>query len=737
MNKPIALLPFIYVYRVVLLISRFFKYTSIGIFITITSFIKLILNSIIFIINYSIKGFVFVSYLIYSFLKNIIKGLKSTVKYFYIFLTKTLFQYVYDGIKFVLKTFYLGLILNIIKLSKYVLKGIVFSFNFLFKNIFIGSKVISLFIFKIFIRLSYFIYRFLKLVAYGFITPFVYVFRGFLVIGVYFKKLYHKWLILKEKQKANRLNKAKRKEEAKKLAFEKKEMARLEKIREKERKQEIATIKREERLAKKREHREKYRDERVKIEKKSLEERLSNFFKNLNYLPNIISNKFKKAIYNSIFAKNVRNKRELKKEALLIDFDGEDAEKSKTKIIYEYVAKDQNGKVIKGHFEAFSKVEVHSFLLSENYEVYSIRTNRWIAFIHGRNSVNTMKIKNKDLIFFLTQLSTYLKAGIPLVEALRILTRQYTKKSYQRIFRSMVYDLTMGESFSTALTKQGVAFPKLLINMVKTAEMTGQLPEVLDELAEYFTEIEKTRKQMITAMIYPSIVLILSLAATTFIMLFVVPKFVEIYESMDASQIPRFTLTVISVSGFLEKYLMWIILGFALFIVMLFYLYKNVKLLRIMMQWIAMHIPGFNNIIIYNEITTFTKTLASLLSHNIFITDSMEILNKITNNEIYKMLILDSISNVARGERISSAFENHWAFPLPAYEMIVTGETTGQLPEMMDKVSDYYQELHRNSVSRLKTLIEPVLIAFLTIIVGIIVLSIVIPMFNSFQMLQQ
>ena len=114
----------------------------------------------------------------------------------------------------------------------------------------------------------------------------------------------------------------------------------------------------------------------------------------------------------------------------------------------------------------------------------------------------------------------------------------------------------------------------------------------------------------------------------------------------------------------------------------------------------------------------------------------MEILNKITNNEIYKMLILDTITNLAKGERISLAFKDHWAFPIPAYEMIITGERTGQLAEMMSKVSSYYQELHRNAVTRIKTFIEPALILFLTFTVGGIVLSIVIPMFSVYGTLQ-
>ena len=149
-----------------------------------------------------------------------------------------------------------------------------------------------------------------------------------------------------------------------------------------------------------------------------------------------------------------------------------------------------------------------------------------------------------------------------------------------------------------------------------------------------------------------------------------------------------------------------------------------------------MHIPILGTTIIYNEVTMFTKTFASLLSHNVFITDSMEVLNKITNNEIYKMLILDTITNLARGDKISTAFENHWAFPVPAYEMLVTGEKTGELAEMMQKVSDYYQTLHAEQVARIKTFVEPVLTIFLTVIVGIIILAVIIPMFSMYQTVQ-
>ena len=138
-----------------------------------------------------------------------------------------------------------------------------------------------------------------------------------------------------------------------------------------------------------------------------------------------------------------------------------------------------------------------------------------------------------------------------------------------------------------------------------------------------------------------------------------------------------------------------IILWAVIIIVVFIYLFKNVKIWRTMTQWIMMHIPVMSNIIIYNEVAMFSKTFASLLSHNVFITDSMNVLRKITNNEIYKLMIFDTVNNLAAGEKISTAFKDHWAFPAPAYEMIVTGEKTGQLAEMMGNVASYYQNEHK------------------------------------------
>lgn len=486
---------------------------------------------------------------------------------------------------------------------------------------------------------------------------------------------------------------------------------------------------------KKKKENDSYVNENVTIEKETLGTKINNFLEKIVNFQKRSAEKSKKSSLTSSFKKNKNNVDLMKREALLINFEGEDAQKSNKKVVYEYVGKNAEGKLVKDYFEAFSKVEVHSFLLSEGYEVYSIKTNSLIQFLHGGGQRSMGKFKVKDLIFFLTQLSTYIKAGIPLVESLRILSKQFKNKNYQKIFRAMIYDLTMGDNFSIAMEKQGTVFPKLLINMLKAAEMTGELPETLDDMTVYYEESDKTRKQMITALSYPAIIFVLAIAALSFIMIYIVPKFVEIYASMDNATIPWITQLILDTSAFLRKDWIFLLLGVAAVIAIFVYLYKNVKLFRTGIQWFLMKLPIIGNVIIFNEVTMFTKTFASLLKHNVFITDTMEILNKITNNEIWKMIILDTITNLAKGEKISLAFQDHWAVPVPAYEMIVTGERTGQLPEMMQKVSDYYQELHKNAVGRIKAFVEPILIICLTFAVGVIVLSIVIPMFDMYSQL--
>mgnify|MGYP005771476445 CR=1 FL=1 len=430
-------------------------------------------------------------------------------------------------------------------------------------------------------------------------------------------------------------------------------------------------------------------------------------------------------------------KLEEQKKLLLLDLQTAGATRSKVPHVYYYKAKDTNGKIISGTMNGYSKLDINSYLLNEGYDVYVIKTTPLYDFVYGKSGLfGSPKMSTKDLIFWLTQLSTYIKAGITLSEAVKILTNQMGKnKSRQDAFKAISYELTLGESFSNALAKQGGMFPALLINMIKAAEASGTLIETLDDMANYYSEIYETKKQMISAMTYPAIVSVFSIGVIVFILLYVVPQFTEIYAE-NGAPIAGITKIVIDVSNFLKDQ-WYILLGIiAAIILVIILLYKYVKAFRTSMQIFLMHLPVIKDVIIYNEMTIFTKTFASLLRNNVFITDSMDILSKITNNEVYKAILYKTINNIVKGEKISEAFKDHWAVPDVAYYMIVTGESTGDLALMMQKVSEYYQLLHKNVINNLKAFIEPIMIAFLAIVVGLIIIAVIVPMFGMYEQIQ-
>ncbi len=406
---------------------------------------------------------------------------------------------------------------------------------------------------------------------------------------------------------------------------------------------------------------------------------------------------------------------------------GKNTGKNKTR--YNYVAFDRDGKKEKGYFDAQRKVDVESFLTANGYKVIEIKEVNVSKFSSFMKLEREMRYK--DLVFFLTQLSTYIKSGIPLTDAVAILGSQTKSIKNRQLFRRIVYELNTGTQFSEALANQGGTFPKLLINMIRASELTGDLTEALDDMASYYKTADINRKQIISAMTYPSIVLVIALAVLTFLLVYIVPKFDSIFEELG-SNLPSITLFLINASNFMQDNIIKIILILILLGIIFTMMYRNVKKFRYMIQYLLMHLPVIRDILMYSEIIMFTKTFSSLIRHDVFITDSVEMLGSITNNEIYKEIIREAINNLSSGEGIAKAFENRWCFPRIAYEMLLTGEKTGSIGMMMENVANYYEEEQKTLVQRLKSLIEPVMIILLALIVGVILLAIFIPMFSMY-----
>lgn len=394
---------------------------------------------------------------------------------------------------------------------------------------------------------------------------------------------------------------------------------------------------------------------------------------------------------------------------------------------FKYIIINDMGKKEQGSIEAESEEQIRSFLTNSGYNIKLV-TPRGAGDIE----ISFGKMSAQDLAFSLTQLSTYIKSGIPLANAVEILAKQSTKKALKKSFTQLQFELLKGENLSDAMEMQSHLYPSLLINMVKTSEMTGDLPTILDDMSDYYTSIDQTKKQMKSAMVYPLIVLTIAFGVLVFMLTYLVPQFTSMFKEQGAT-LPPLTQFIINTSDFMKSN--WILLiSFLLVFVFIFViLYKKVLEFRKFIQKILMKLPVISNIIIYNEIANFTKTFASLINHGVFITDSMEILSKITKNEIYKEIINNCLVNLSKGETVSSSFKGQWAVPVVAYEMIVTGEKTGQLGLMMEKVAEHFQTLHKSVIDQMKSLVEPILIVFLAIVVGIILISIIQPMFSLYN----
>lgn len=399
---------------------------------------------------------------------------------------------------------------------------------------------------------------------------------------------------------------------------------------------------------------------------------------------------------------------------------------------YYYEVKNSQNKIIRDYMLSANKITLRNFLSSEGYEIRKIKKSFLLNILKKIGLEENGKMRSKELMFWITEVSTYLKAGLTLNDTIKIMAEQNKKnRSKYKLYRSILYELTLGENFSTALKNQGRVFPPLLINMIKSAEATGDIISTLDDMASYYTEIDKTHKEMISAIIYPVILLVFALCVMTFIMVYVVPEFIKVYEE-SGIEVGGFTLTIVRISKYMSANLGTIALFLIIFISTLLLLYKKSKNFRKTIQIIGMRFPFFGKIFIYHEITLFTKTFSSLLKNSVYITNSMEILSSVTNNEVFKSVMMETMENIKKGDKISKSFENKWYIPDIAYHMIVTGEQTGELTLMMGKVANYFNDLHKSRVTNLKSFLEPIMIMLIALIVGVIILAVVVPMFSLY-----
>ena len=419
--------------------------------------------------------------------------------------------------------------------------------------------------------------------------------------------------------------------------------------------------------------------------------------------------------------------------------------------LYQYAAMDDKGKERKGQKEAPNEEAITSFLREQGMFPTMIKEVRKAAAKSqekkkdGKKKASSMMnmnislgpaiIKTKDLVIFTRQMAILLNAGLPLIRSLKTLERQAKNAAIKKVLGEVAAGVEAGSTFSEALAQHPKSFDKLYLNMVRAGEAAGKLEVILDRLATFMEKAAKIAGKVKSAMMYPTIVLIIAGVITAGLMIFIVPKFEKIFsELLAGAPLPGITQVVMSISKAMqENYL--VILG------VIFGLIVGIKILR-KTPWgkhgfdIAFYYaPLIGPIISKSSISKFSRTLGTLMGSGVPVLNALAIVKETSGSDVVAGAVQKVHDAVKEGETIAGPLAATKIFPDMVISMIEVGEETGKLPEMLDKIADTYDEEVDNAVGALTSMIEPLMMVFLAVVVGGIVLAMFAPMITIIEKL--
>jgi type IV pilus assembly protein PilC len=346
-------------------------------------------------------------------------------------------------------------------------------------------------------------------------------------------------------------------------------------------------------------------------------------------------------------------------------------------------------------------------------------------------------VKPKVMMIFTRQLATLIDAGLPLLRGLNVLAKQERDSVLKSTINKLADSVQGGSTFSEGLAQHPRLFNDLYVNMVKAGELGGVLEVVLTRLAEFQEKAQKIKNKVVAAMVYPIIVLVLALAIMTFLMIFIVPRFEAIFHDMLGDKpLPAITLFVIGVSDFMQNH--WaILLGFLVGVIVAYKLAARTRAGRAILDRVKLRAPLFGDLIRKTSISRFSRTLGTLVTSGVPILQALTITRETAGNTVIARAISQVHDSVKEGESIVQPLEASGAFPPMVISMIDVGEETGQLPEMLLKIAEVYDDEVDNSVAALTSLLEPIMIVLLALIVGTIVIALFMPLISIISGLQQ
>jgi len=394
-----------------------------------------------------------------------------------------------------------------------------------------------------------------------------------------------------------------------------------------------------------------------------------------------------------------------------------------------YVAREAGtGREIRNSLDSATEQAAIASLLNRNLLVVSIQEK---MSKKGKTAGGTVPLA--DLVVFTRQLATMIDAGLAMVQSLQALAEQTTNKIMRAVIRDVCSRVEGGDNFSAALQKHPKVFIKLYVCMVDAGEKGGLLAEILARLATYLENTARLRKKVKSALMYPTVVSVIAVVITTFLLIRVVPVFAEIFEGFGA-KLPGPTQWLINVSKFVQSYLL-IMLPLAGALIYGWFAYIKTKSGREFWDRTRIKLPVFGHIAHKICLARFTRTFASLVRSGVPILEVLNIVANTSGNVVMEKAIRVASGDIERGEGISTALAKHPVFPTMIIRMMTAGEQTGKLDTMLERVADFLDDEIETVLAGLTSLIEPILIVFLGVVIGTIVVCMFLPIFKMSEII--
>ncbi|MFH0815140.1 MAG: type II secretion system F family protein [Candidatus Falkowbacteria bacterium] len=394
-------------------------------------------------------------------------------------------------------------------------------------------------------------------------------------------------------------------------------------------------------------------------------------------------------------------------------------------MIYKYRAKAADNKIIDGLVEAETETIAIGLLKERSYDIVALEQKRNVFL---EKLLTWQTIPKQDLLIFVKQLAVMVESDIPLVVGLKGLVEQTDNKRLKQILVEVSENVEGGMKLSDALEAHPRVFDNFFVNLVRTGESSGRLSEVLNYLSDQIEKDYDLNKKIVGAFIYPAFIIGAMAVLGVMVMVYVIPKLTEMLIQANA-ELPMATKVLIAVSSFFVHNGVLVLLGLVV-IGVAFYMSRNSTTIRILTSYLKLKFPIFGTLLTYTYVIRFSRSLNTLMSGGVPLADALDISRGVVGNKIFERIFMQVKRDVEDGQPFAAALAKHHEIPRLVSQLVETGEEAGKVEEILSKIAEFYSREVENSINKMMSLLEPVIMVVLGIGVGLIIVAIIMPMYK-------